>query len=135
VKPKILIVEDSDHIRRILSHIITNAGAETVEVEDGQAAMDRIREGLRPAAIVLDITTPRIDGYGVMRQLQDNPAWKKIPVVVCSARNQPEDIQKAKAAGAVEYVVKPNVTKETIIPALMKAMGVKPKPKPPTPEA
>lgn len=119
----ILVVDDSDHIRRILSHIIESAGAETVESEDGADALTRLEAGLMPAAVILDIMTPRLDGYGLMERMQNHPDWKKIPIVVCSARNTPEDIKKAMDLGAVEYVVKPNVTKETVIPAIKRALA------------
>lgn len=122
---EILVIEDSDHIRRILSHIITKAGAETVESEDCADALSRLEKGLMPAAVIIDIMTPRLDGYTLMQKMRDHPKWKKIPIVVCSARNTPEDIAKAKELGAVEYVVKPNVSKETIVPAIKRALAAK----------
>ena len=120
---EILVIEDNDHLRRILSHMIEKAGAETVESEDCADALSRLQGGLMPAAVIVDIMTPRLDGYALMEKMRDHPRWKTIPIVVCSARNAPEDIQKAMDLGAVEYVVKPNVTKETIIPALKRALA------------
>jgi len=60
-----------------------------------------------PALILLDINLPDMDGYEVMRRLQENPATRDIPVVAISANAMPKDLARGKAAGFTEYLTKP----------------------------
>lgn len=125
---KILVVEDSAHVRKILVHMIGMAGAEVFEAGDGGEAMARLSSGLMPEAVVLDLMMPGVDGYALMMLMKQHPEWSRIPIVVCSARNQPSDIKKAKEFGASEYVVKPNIKRDVIISALTRVLGIQVKP-------
>jgi CheY-like chemotaxis protein len=61
-----------------------------------------------PSLLVLDLKMPRVSGFDVLQWLITRPSLRKIPVVILSASQQEEDIQKALALGATEYRVKPN---------------------------
>lgn len=66
-----------------------------------------LAETFRPDLIILDINQPLMNGYAVLKKLQDNESTHKIPVIACSAYATQADIKKGLAAGFVRYVVKP----------------------------
>jgi serine/threonine-protein kinase RsbW len=83
--PAILVVEDDDATREAECLLLRNRGYEVAEATDGREALDRLRSGLRPRAILLDLMLPVLDGHGLRAELLRDPELADIPVVVCSA--------------------------------------------------
>ncbi len=81
----ILIVDDSDETRSVLRMILGMRGYETVIAEDGLDALAYLRAGGRPAAVVLDVRMPNMDGIAFQRALRSDPRWASLPVVIFSA--------------------------------------------------
>lgn len=102
--PRVLVVEDDPDLLVILRVNLTAAGLEPILAGDGRTAIGRI-EAERPDAVLLDVMLPGIDGWQVLEQLHD--LGDPVPVVVCSAKRNPEDMARAEALGAVAYVIKP----------------------------
>lgn len=102
--PRVLIVEDDPDLLVVLRVNLTAAGLEPILAGDGRTAVSRI-EAERPDAVLLDVMLPGIDGWHVLEQLHQ--MGDPVPVVVCSAKKNPEDMAKAEELGAVAYVVKP----------------------------
>lgn len=103
-RPRVLIVEDDPDLLVILRVNLTAAGLEPILAGDGRTAIARI-EAERPDAVLLDVMLPGIDGWQVLEQL--NALENPVPVVVCSAKRNPEDMARAEELGACAYVVKP----------------------------
>ena len=103
---RIFIAEDDRNLLELLTTRLGLAGYETSFGRDGWEALEGIHS-TRPAAIVLDVNMPRLDGFGVLRHLRKSPAVSNIPVMMLTARNAPNDIREALALGAKDYLAKP----------------------------
>jgi two-component system OmpR family response regulator len=102
----IVIVDDEPHIVDMLSTFLTIKGFTPRGAYTGQDGL--IMVGLeKPAALLLDLMLPDIDGFEVCRQLRGNPAHEKLPILIISARTDPEAQQLAAKAGADAYFTKP----------------------------
>jgi CheY-like chemotaxis protein len=106
VKPKVLLIEDSKELALALSGVLGLKGLDVVVARDGVAGIDAAKHE-KPVLILLDIMLPRLSGYEVCKILKtDNATWR-IPVVVLSTLSRPEQVDRAKAAGADHFVAKP----------------------------
>ena len=92
-------------------------GFEVQLCDNGETALQSTLDFM-PDLVLLDIMLPRVNGFEVLDILQTAPETKNIPVVVLSALGLPSDVQKAKAAGAVDYLIKSEVTVDDIIKAI-----------------
>ena len=103
-RPRVLIVEDDPDLLVVLRVNLVSAGIEPILAGDGRTAIARI-EAERPDAVLLDVMLPGIDGWQVLEELhaRRNP----VPVVVCSAKKNPADMERAEELGAVAYLTKP----------------------------
>jgi len=99
----ILIVEEDDATRRVISSRLKEAGFRTVYAGGGAQAINAARE-LRPAVITLDMVMPSLEGWTVLAALRDDPRTRDIPVVVASIV---DDRELAMSLGAADYVPKP----------------------------
>jgi len=101
-----LVVEDSKIIRTIAARALEDMGFATIETGDGQSALDICKKEL-PDAILLDELLPKKDGFAFMKAFRAMQGAEDVPVIFCSSKTDPEDIQKALDAGADEYIMKP----------------------------
>ncbi len=106
MKNRILVVEDHEDNRRILRDMLTNAGYDVVEAENGGDAL-RSASAQRPDLILMDIQLPVLDGYETTRRLKNDPSTRAIPVIVITSYALSGDEGKARAAGCDDYVTKP----------------------------
>ena len=102
---KVLIVEDDQLIFSILSRELSDAGFQVSNAFDGEQAITVTRD-TRPDLVLLDILLPRKNGFEVLQTLKADGELSKIPVVILSNLGQPEDIQKGRELGAIDYMVK-----------------------------
>ena len=103
-KARVLIADDDAGIRELLRDQLEAAGFETKVARDGHQALDRIWS-FRPDAMVLDLSMPGLDGFGVLQSLQDQAI--RLPVLVLTARHDASDVRKAVSLGARDYLAKP----------------------------
>ncbi len=103
---KILIADDETYMLRLLEMTFKKGGFEVISCRDGQAALAAAAAVL-PQLIVLDVIMPGLDGLGALRQLKENPATQKIPVVVLSATGHALTRVQAELAGAAMFHTKP----------------------------
>ncbi|CAN5464494.1 hypothetical protein BH10PSE4_BH10PSE4_40520 [soil metagenome] len=103
---RIFIAEDDRNLLELLTTRLGLAGYDTAFGRDGWEALEGIHATC-PAAIVLDVNMPRLDGFGVLRHLKKSPSVADIPVMMLTARNAPGDIKAALALGARDYLAKP----------------------------
>jgi DNA-binding response OmpR family regulator len=100
----VLLVDDEPDILLVLRLGFEDEGHQVVMAADGRMALDRLSE--RPAdVVVLDLMMPVVDGWGVLEGVREQGL--QTPVIVVSAKSDPNDCKKALERGAVEYVVKP----------------------------
>ena len=103
-KPRVLIAEDDPDTLVILRINLTAAGIETILAGDGRTALARI-EAENPDAVLLDVLLPGIDGWQVVEEL--HAKGNRVAVVMCSAKDNIHDLQRARDLGAVAYLTKP----------------------------
>ncbi len=101
----ILLVDDSAQSRAIYKHKLTIQGYNVTEASNGIEALKHLQE-LMPDLVILDLWMEGIDGFKILQLMQLNPKLKDIPVIVLSARSIPEDIQRAMALGASDFLPK-----------------------------
>ena len=104
--PRILLVEDNEMNRDMLSRRLVRKGFEVVIAEDGEAGVARAGTEA-PVLILMDMSLPVIDGWEATRRIKANPATAAIPVIALTAHAMAEDRDKALAAGCDDYDTKP----------------------------
>jgi len=104
-QPLHLVVEDDADVRDALGELLLDAGYRVASAIDGRDAIRALESGLRPAAILLDLMMPGMDGFEFRAAQQRDPAFARIPVIVLSAHRGID--QDARALGAAGHVSKP----------------------------
>ena len=87
--PVVLIVEDHDDTREMLTILLSSFGCHVVGAEDGERAMN-VAERSRPDLILLDIKIPRLDGFAVARLIRSHPSLNKVPIVAVTGFGTPQ---------------------------------------------
>ena len=103
---RILIIEDNDTHRALMVYLLKAFGYKTLEAVDGDGGLNIARDE-RPELIVCDIHLPKVDGYGVVKQLQSNRALRNIPIVAVTALAMVGDQKRILSAGFDAYISKP----------------------------
>lgn len=104
--PRILLVEDNEMNRDMLSRRLLRKGFDVVMAEDGAAGVAHATSH-SPALILMDMSLPVIDGWEATRRLKADPATAGIPIIALTAHAMSEDRDKALAAGCDDYDTKP----------------------------
>ena len=102
-----LIVDDSRVIRKVARQILESMGFACEEAADGQAALNRLQEGVQFDLVLLDWNMPVMNGLDFMRALRQLPGGDAPAVIFCTTENDMAHIQEAMSAGANEYIMKP----------------------------
>ena len=103
---KILVVEDSSTIRKVISITLSQKGYEIIEAGDGLEALSRLNED-KPDLILLDIVLPKMDGYQLLSIIKENLMFKNIPVIMLTSKDGIINKVKGKVAGSSAYLTKP----------------------------
>jgi two-component system, chemotaxis family, chemotaxis protein CheY len=120
---KILTVDDSAIIRKIVRGAVEVLGHETIEARDGQEAMEILNNEYQCIKLVLlDWNMPRMDGFSVLEKMQKDERFKGIPVTMVTTEADRRKIIKAIQAGAKNYVMKP-FSQEDLIIKIMESLG------------
>ena len=104
--PKILLVEDNEMNRDMLSRRLLKAGFEMVIAVNGERAIDLARSEA-PDLILMDISLPGLDGWEATRRLKAMPETQSIPIIALTAHAMAGDREKSLAAGCNDYDTKP----------------------------
>lgn len=118
----ILVVDDSPLIRKAIRRIIEPLGFSVDEAGDGAQALERMERGPAPAAILLDVEMPVMDGMTFLKTLRGRLELAQPPVIMCTTVNAMETIVDAIQSGANEYVMKP--FNEAIIGEKLEGVGL-----------
>lgn len=105
-RARILIIDDEKEFIDTIAVRLKALRYEVIEALSGEEGLDKARKE-KPDLIILDLSMPGMDGFGVCEKLKIDANYRTIPVVVLSAKFQPNDIQFAKELGADAYLTKP----------------------------
>ena len=103
---KILLVEDNEMNRDMLSRRLKKKGFEVEIAVDGQEGVDKAKS-ISPDLILMDLSLPVLDGWGATKAIKANPDTSSIPIIALTAHAMAGDREKAIEAGADEYDTKP----------------------------
>ncbi len=118
---KVLVIDDSNTIRRSAEMFLRQAGYEVILAEDGFDALSKITDH-EPQVIFVDIMMPRLDGYQTCALIKQNPRLKSTPVIMLSSKDGVFDRARGRLAGSDRYLTKP-FTKEGLIEAVSDYTG------------
>jgi CheY-like chemotaxis protein len=105
--PRILVVEDDDAIRGLVSELLRDDGYEVRQATNGLEALEQVRQ-TRPDLIVLDLMMPIMDGWEFVEQCRRKPCCREVPIVVTSASHDlPRTAEKLKSLGVRTCLAKP----------------------------
>ncbi|MBI1723965.1 MAG: Flp pilus assembly complex ATPase component TadA [Gemmatimonadetes bacterium] len=104
--PLVLIADDDPSMRNLEGAVLTSQGFAVAEAADGEDALDQAQR-LQPAILLLDMDMPRRNGYEVLGALRQRLAGRAVPVIVVTARDDPETETRCIELGAEDYITKP----------------------------
>jgi twitching motility two-component system response regulator PilG len=114
---RVLVVDDSNTIRRSAEMFLKQGGHEVLVAEDGYDALGKVVD-FEPHLVFCDILMPRLDGYQTCTIIKRNPRFANVPVVMLSSKDGVFDKARGRMAGAQDYLTKP-FTKEQLLQAVV----------------
>ncbi|MDX2214954.1 MAG: response regulator [Oculatellaceae cyanobacterium bins.114] len=102
----VLIVDDSQTLRQMLSDLLQKNGIEVVEATNGIEAKEQIRASV-PDLVITDLIMPQMNGYELCRWIKNEPATQNLPVLICSTKSEEFDRYWGMKQGADAYITKP----------------------------
>jgi len=103
----ILVVEDDQITGKILELNLKKHGYEVKRAENGRDALDLLKTTLGIELVIADIMMPEMSGIELLKEMKSSPEYEKIPVIMCSALHDAENVKKAVSVGCSFYLVKP----------------------------
>lgn len=113
---KVMVIDDSNTIRRSAELFLKAAGCEVILAEDGFDALGKIAEQ-HPDVIFVDIMMPRLDGYQTCALIKRNDRFNATPVIMLSSKDGLFDRARGRMAGSDQYLTKP-FTQESLVEAV-----------------
>lgn len=123
-KTTVVIVEDEKMLADMYTTKFTMEGFAAKKANDGATGLKMVQQ-TKPDIVLLDIIMPKIDGFGVLKMLKDDPDMKDIPVILLTNLGQEEDIKKGKELGAADYFVKANHTPAEVVQKVRQVLKIK----------
>jgi CheY-like chemotaxis protein len=105
-KPRILVIDDEQAVIEAVRLKLIGFEFELISAGDGSEGLHKAHAE-KPDLIILDIMLPKIDGYRLCRMLKFDEKYKKIPVIVLTAKSEDSDMEQAKKMGADAFLTKP----------------------------
>ena len=112
-RARVLLVDDSEVVRRHSSAVLIEAGYDVIVAHDGEEGLALCRAEL-PDLVLSDVEMPRRDGFSLCRAIKEEPKTERIPVVLCTSLGEASDLEKGFDAGADDYLVKPVIAEELV---------------------
>jgi twitching motility two-component system response regulator PilG len=110
---KVMVIDDSNTIRRSAEIFLVQAGCKVILAEDGFDALSKITDH-QPDVVFVDIMMPRLDGYQTCALIKKNPRFSGTPVIMLSSKDGLFDRARGRMVGSDEYLTKP-FTKDSLL--------------------
>ncbi len=111
--PRIVVVDDDYELLKLIAMLLRRIGAQSRTFFDGRAALDHLKEEV-PDLIILDLMLPDVDGVEILRQIRAQSQFDTVPVLILSAKADPDSIRSGLDNGADGYVTKPYIANSLI---------------------
>jgi CheY-like chemotaxis protein len=102
---RVLVVEDTEPVRALISLMLRRRGYEVVAVDSGPAALSQAQDDFD--VVVMDVGLPGLNGLEVCRRLRAEPATASLPIILLTGRTHHEDVRDGLRAGANDFLTKP----------------------------
>ncbi len=102
----VMVVDDSESIRKFLMFALRARGLKVVTAKDGMDALEKLPNE-KVDLIITDLNMPNMDGFELLRTIRENQEFKELPVIILSSLSDEKDIQRGLQLGANSYLVKP----------------------------
>lgn len=122
---KVLFIEDDALIVKIYTARLTKDGYEVFTADNGEDGI-KIALEKRPDLVVLDVMMPKVDGFGVLQKLRSDANFTKVPILLYSNLAQEEELKRALAMGATEFIVKANISPTELVEKIKKYLAKTP---------
>jgi DNA-binding response OmpR family regulator len=103
---RVLVVDDSDVIRHLISVNLELEGFEVMTAVDGQDCLEKVHD-VRPDAVTLDVVMPRLDGMRTAARLREDPRTNTVKIIMVTAAAQSRDLARGREVGVDAYLTKP----------------------------
>ena len=110
---KVLVIDDSQTIRRSATSLLEEEGFEVITAEDGFEALSKVVAN-QPDIVLADVCMPRLDGYQTCALIKNNPAYSHIPIVMLSSKDSIFDKARGRIVGSEYYITKPFTRKDLV---------------------
>jgi len=110
---RVLVVDDDERIRRLVSDLLTANAHSVVQAQDGAEAVAKAKAEV-PDVILMDVFMPKMDGYAALQAIKNEESTKQIPVVMVTAIGHDLNKKLAEGLGSCAYITKPFSAKEVI---------------------
>ncbi len=121
-KARVLVIDDSNTIRRSAEIFLNQGGYEVFLAEDGFDALSKVNDH-SPSLVFCDILMPRLDGYQTCAIIKRNPRFADVPVIMLSSKDGLFDKARGRMVGSQDYLTKP-FTKDQLLDAVRQHLGV-----------
>ncbi len=120
---RILVIDDDLYMRELYEEVLESAGYEVETAIDGEDGIAKLKSGGFQLTL-LDMMMPKIDGIGVLNEISKNPSViKNGPVILLSNLGQEHVVEEAMGKGAVNYLVKADITPDQLLKSVEKYLG------------
>lgn len=121
-KKRILLVEDDMLIAQAYKYALNDAGFEVLLADDGKEALEKIKSD-KPDLVLLDVIMPVLNGFEVLERLKKRGLVGKPPVIMISNLGQDGDFLRGKKMGAVDFLVKSNISLKELVDKVKKQLS------------
>ena len=111
---KVLVIDDSQTIRRSATSLLEEEGFDVITAEDGFDALSKVVTH-QPDIVLTDVCMPRLDGYQTCALIKNNAAYSHIPIVMLSSKDSIFDKARGRIVGSEYYITKPFTRKELVL--------------------
>ncbi len=119
---KILIIEDEEILTDLLEKKLTQVGYDVSVAPDGAEGIEQVKRSV-PDLILLDIVMPKMGGFEVMKELQKDENFSKIPIIIISNSGQPVELDLAQKLGAKDWLIKTDFDPQEVLDKVVKQIG------------
>ena len=120
---EILVVDDNPSYRHLITTVLEANGFSVVTAENGEEALEMLKTH-KPSLIVSDLMMPKVDGYGLIDSVRNNPETKHIPVILLTEKASTEDISYGYKTQKVEYYIAKPFSNNQLLAGIKLVLGV-----------
>jgi len=119
---KILLIEDEEIVIDVLRKKLKKEGYDVLVAKNGEEGLKLIKE-LKPDMVLLDVVMPKMGGFEVLEIMSKDEELRKIPVVIISNSGQPVELDRAKALGVKDWLIKTEFDPQEVLDKVVKQIG------------